>query len=206
MSDEKADELKALIQKIESGEGKIAQIGSVVVGSGADPYGAATAVRISIQATEIAQRGMELWRQGHLEAASTCLVQSLVLEDAIGNLSGISSDLGNLGAIYNDMKIAGKAAAAYRKALQIDAQLLRELPDRADRVGQGPDQVALEHREYKLMEGLHLEGLARSQILRNEFAEARDLVSKALVAYEEAGAERQRAPAQELQTWLLKRL
>lgn len=173
------------LKNIVQGKTTVNMIGSAGVASSANPRGVAAAVQTSLQAKNFSRRAKELLSQGNFDEAAIYLTQSLVLEDSVGNLQGVASDLGNLASICLEKKMHKKAAEGFEKALELDERVLDEMKERQRRDG---GNVGLEVvRQCRFMRGIHLEGLARSAIADGQLADATRSAEQALAAFEEVG-------------------
>ena len=89
--------IRQVMSRIARGQIKLEWIGSISVAKGANPRGVASASMNAIRAEQLAARAKVYFSEDKYAEAFICQLQSLVIEDSIGNLAGISSDLGNLG-------------------------------------------------------------------------------------------------------------
>lgn len=195
-------DFKEFCSKIASKEIVVKGINGINVADNADPNNVAKAVEMAKQADQLSQQAKSLFMQNRFEEATTYLAQSIVLEDSLGNLFGVASDLGNLANIYLEMGKVDEAIAGFEKAIEIDVRLLVELFNRHVSNHTTPVDLVVEN---KLMQGLHLEGLARCLIKKKQFISAAKKTTEAIKAYREARSSSHEAQAQELLTWLAKR-
>jgi hypothetical protein len=195
---------KDLMNKILLGNASVEQIGSTRVANDANPQGVVSALETARRAQEFSMMAKNLWKAGRLEEAVQSLGQSVVLEESIGNLYGVVSDLGNIAAIYRDMHRYGDAEDILVWLRTKDEQLI-EQPTAAG----GLRDIGLsetQRQDYQLLYGLHTEGLARVYISTLRLELAAPLVDEAVSAYQKAKSRDHIEGAEELQRWVRKKL
>ena len=150
-----------VLSSIATGELVVSRIGSVGVAKGANPAGVASAMRAKHEAQEYARAGLQEKQRGRYSSALQLFMNSLAIEDDIGDFFGMASDLGNLADVYRLGGNPEKALVGFERALAIDEELARSLPAlyNSKRV---PDATQVQELgEANYMRALHFEGKAR---------------------------------------------
>ena len=192
--------LKELIKKILAGKTSVNRIGSARVALGADPSGVVVALETAALAEEFARSAKELRRKGEVEAAIQGFCRSVVLEEFVGNLWGISSDLGNVAEIYRDLKKYDIAEEIYVWLRELDEHLINEPAQVGDlRKLETPDE---QMQDYRLLFGLHSEGLAMVYVATGRYPLAMKLIPEIERSYETAGRKDDLSRVHDLRTWL----
>jgi tetratricopeptide (TPR) repeat protein len=204
--EQKPKTLQEILAGIARGDIQARQIGSVGVADSADPRNVAGAVKAAADAKDLAALARQFQTQGRLTQAFTCFLQSLVLEDLIGNLYGIASDLGNLADLCLEAKNYAQAAAGFSLAIALDRRLLAELPQRQKRKGIGGAPARQERQEYHFMLGVHLNEYAVCLTEQREMERARSFAEQAMGAFREAGRSDAEAKSRKLLEWISTKL
>jgi hypothetical protein len=191
--------LRSFIRSILDGKSSPRRIGSVTVAEDADRYNLVAAIKDQDTAKSLSLAAQSLFLAGFPDAAVTKLCESIVLEDSIGNMWGLVSDLGNIAEIWRH---GGK----YDKAEEIFIWLRLKVEALIAKPDPRSDYAPTEHelRDYWLLYGQHTHGLALVYVSTKRLGLANDLVPEMLNAYEKAGNPDGVRTATELRSWLKK--
>jgi hypothetical protein len=195
-------DFNSIARRILSREASVQRIGSIPVAPEANPYGVVEAMEMRNQAECLSTQGQDFFRKGQPNRAITCLCQSIVLEDAIGNMWGLISDLGNIAEIYRHCQEYEKAENIFVWLRVKDQQLI----DRANSFVPQSENKAPEYEanDYHLLYGQHTEGLARVYIATNRRKLARPLMPEVLTSYRIAQRSDRILTATDLDDWLIR--
>ena len=82
---------------------------------------------LRLRAQYLSQEARKARREREPEKAIQLILQSLTIEHSLQNEAGIASDLGNLGALYFDIRQLDKAENTLKHALDMDERAGREI-------------------------------------------------------------------------------
>lgn len=191
---------KSIAKSILSGEASVRRIGSVRVAGDSERHGVVEAMEMLDQAKDLSRRGQEFFLQGEPDRAITCLCQSIVLEDAIGNMWGLASDLGNIAEIYRHCREYEKAENIFEWLRIRDQQLINKGQRSVPQTENEPSDH--EFNDYHLLYAQHTEGLARVYIATGRRKLAVPLMAEILNSYRIAQRGDRIQTATDLDNWL----
>lgn len=192
--------LNKFLRAIADGKASVRRIGSVNVAKDANPHGVADAIKDRNLAVDLSQEGQQLFLVGQSDSAITRLCESIVLEDSLGNVWGLVSDLGNIAEIYRHQKEYDKAENIFVWLRVKVEQLAQKIP--SDRPLPTDLSSSYEFRDYHLLYGQHTHGLALVYVQTGRQNLALELIPDILRAYEIAQDYDRLQTALHLDKWL----